>query len=79
MLLHAMQLHQTTPLTRALADATESDIELAFAIGVNVTTIWRWKTGKSTPASQATRERIAYVLGREVEELWPVEHEQEAA
>jgi hypothetical protein len=70
---------RNTPFQDALLSDRRADIGLAFAIGVNITTIWRWKRGLSIPASQATREQIARVLGRKVNELWPAEHEQEAA
>lgn len=62
-----------TPLQLALDETAKADIELAFEIGVNVTTIWRWRVGKSIPTSQAIREAIADALGRHVDELWPPE------
>jgi transcriptional regulator with XRE-family HTH domain len=61
-----MQLHQAIPLREALAGTAKTDMELAGEIGVNVTTIWRWRTGKSIPASQAMRDRAAHVLGRKL-------------
>lgn len=68
-----MELHQT-PLVRALAEAATSPrerAELALAIGVDVTTIWRWAKGRSHPNSDATREAIARALGRHPSELFP--------
>ena len=74
-----MRLHHTIPLAQALAQCGKADIELAFEVGVNTTTIWRWRTGRSIPASQATREALACGLGRKIDEIaWP-EREQEAA
>jgi transcriptional regulator with XRE-family HTH domain len=60
-----------TPLQVALEHTKLPDVELAFRIGVNVTTIWRWRSGKSSPSSRAIRAALAEVLGRSVDELWP--------
>jgi transcriptional regulator with XRE-family HTH domain len=59
-----------TSLQRALEQTDLTDVELAFRIGVTVTTIWRWRTGRSVPASNAIREAIAATLGRSVVELF---------
>lgn len=69
-----MELHEPTPLVRALSEAVTSPRErarLALATGVGVTTIWRWETGKSHPSSDATRDAIARALGRQPEDLFP--------
>lgn len=60
-----------TPLQVALERTKLPDVELAYRIGVNVTTIWRWRSGKSAPSSRAIRAALADVLGRTVDELWP--------
>jgi transcriptional regulator with XRE-family HTH domain len=62
-----------TPIQVALEQCPLSNIELAFRVGVDLSTIWRWKTGKSIPTSQAIREALADVLRRQVAELFPPE------
>lgn len=43
--------------------------ELALKVGVDAVTVWRWKNGKSKPASQATRDALARELHRTADEI----------
>lgn len=67
-----------TPLDEAIWEARVTNRWLAERIGAHETQVSRWRHGLHVP-EQATQERIARVLGREVADLWPVEHKQEAA
>jgi hypothetical protein len=67
-----------TPLDQAIWEARVTNRWLGEQIGAHETQVSRWRHGLHVP-EQATREAIARALGREVNEIWPVEREQEAA
>lgn len=59
-----------TPLKRVLAEEGRRQTWLAERIGADPTQVWGWVHGLHVP-QEATRLRIAEVLGRTTEELWP--------
>lgn len=58
-------------LQTALEQTDLSDAELAYRVGVNAMTIWRWRTGRNAPNSGAIRRALADVLGWRLDELFP--------
>ena len=59
-----------TPLKRALDEDGRRQSWLAKRLGVAPRQVWAWVHGLHVP-EQATREQIARVLGRKVDDLWP--------
>jgi transcriptional regulator with XRE-family HTH domain len=59
-----------TPFQRKLDQTDLTATELARHTGVNVSTIWRWRTGHSVPRSSAIRRAVAEALGSEAGELF---------
>jgi lambda repressor-like predicted transcriptional regulator len=59
-----------TPLKRALAEDGRRQNWLAERLDVDPTQVWGWVHGLHVP-EEATRARIADLLGRHVDELWP--------
>lgn len=73
-----MKLRLDTPLRRALREEGRRQDWLAEQLGAHPSHVSRWVQGLHVPM-EATRERIAEILGREVDELWPAAPQREAA
>lgn len=67
-----------TPLKRILEDEGRSQAWLARRLAVTRQQVWMWTNGIHAP-EHATRERIADILGRTTDELWPDEPAELAA
>lgn len=67
-----------TPLKRVLDEEGRRQTWLADRLGVDSRQVWNWVHGLHQP-EQATRDRIAEILGRTTEELFPPDAELEAA
>jgi transcriptional regulator with XRE-family HTH domain len=61
-----------TPLRRILDEEGRKQVWLAGRLGVDPEQVNRWVAGRHIPA-EATRNRIAELLHRKVEDLFPPE------
>lgn len=73
-----MRARLNTPLKQALDADGRRQTWLADRLGVDARQVWGWVHGLHVPG-QATQNRIAEILGRDVADLWPSEPQQEAA
>lgn len=61
-----------TALKRILDEQGRRQDWLAAQLGTDNTVVWRWVHGLHVPV-EATRERIAELLGRQVDDVFPPE------
>lgn len=71
--------NELTPFGEVVDADPRGRVELAHAIGVDPTTLWRWMTGRSRPQSIAMQRQAALALGRPLDVLWPDVHVTDAA
>ena len=58
------------PLTEKLRERGLTQTEFTERVGITRITLWRWRTGRATPTSEAVRRRIAEVLGCDINDIW---------
>lgn len=73
-----MRARANTPLKQALAVDGRRQDWLAERVGATKQQVWTWVHGLHVPA-EPTRRAIACALGREVDELFPVDEPEALA
>jgi transcriptional regulator with XRE-family HTH domain len=59
----------TDPLSAKMREQGLTQRDFARAVGVSEPTVWRWRTGRTAPDSEAVRRRIIEVLGCDINEI----------